>query len=69
MDISYKNLNRLLNLFNKSISTRSVLNDDEYVFPFSNFLIIGLSNSLADSLLEIISFLTALPEIFLPKHF
>ena len=37
MDISYKNLNRLLNLFNKSISTRSVLNDDEYVFPFSQF--------------------------------
>ena len=55
-----KNLNPLLNLLINCISVRSVAQilsiKDECTFLFSNSLIIGLSNSYANSLLDMISF-------------
>ena len=66
-----KNLNLLSNLPINCISARSAPQllsiKVECTFLFSNFLIIGLFNSSANSLLEIFSFLTVPPEVFLPK--
>ena len=42
---------------------------DEYTFGFSNFLIIGLCNSSANSLFDIFSFLTETPEVFYQKKY
>ena len=49
-----------INLLNHLLSIK-----DECTFIFLNFLMIGLCNSSANSLLEIISFLTVPPEICL----
>ena len=38
-----------------------------YISRFLNFLIIGLRSSSANSLLEIVSFLTVLPVVYLSK--
>ena len=58
----------LLNLLINYISARSAPKitfiKDESTFPSLNFLITGLCNSLANSLFEILSFLTPLQEIF-----
>ena len=58
-----KNLNPLLKLLINCISTRfapQILSmKDECTFHLLNFLIIGLCNSHANSLLEIISFVIA----------
>ena len=66
-----KNLNPLLNLLNNCISARStpqkLFIKGECTFLFLKFLIIGLSNCSADSLLKIISSLTVLPEFFYQK--
>ena len=63
-----KNLNPLLNLLINCISDRSapqILSiKDDCTFLFLNFLVIGLCNSSANSLLEIILFLIPLPEVF-----
>ena len=40
----------------------------ECTFHFSNLLIIGLCDSSANSLLDIISFLTVPPEVFSSKN-
>ena len=64
-----KNLNPLLNLLISSISARSVPKilsiKGEFTFLLLKFLIIGLCNSSANSLLEI--FLIPLPGDFLSK--
>ena len=61
----------LLNLLINCRSARSApqlsSGKAEYTFRFSNFLIIGLYNSCANSLFEIFSFLTAPPEDILSK--
>ena len=66
-----KSLNPSSNLLINYISARSapqILSiKDECTFPFSNFLIIGLCNSSANSLFEIFSFLIALPEADLSR--
>ena len=66
-----KNLNSLLNLLINCISARSapqILSIKvECTFLFLNFLIIGLCNSYANSLLEIISFLIRLSEFLYQK--
>ena len=66
-----KNLNPLLNLLINGISAQSALQllsiKDEGISLFSNFLIIGLCNRSANYLLDIVSFLTALHEIFSSK--
>ena len=66
-----KNLNPLLNLHISCISARSapeILSiNGECSFIFLYFLIIGLCNSSASSLLDTISFLTVLPEVFYQK--
>ena len=66
-----KNLNPSSNLLINYISARSapqILSiKDECTFPFSNFLIIGLCNSSANSLFEIFSFLIALPQADLSR--
>ena len=66
-----KSLNPLLNLFINCISARSapqILSiKGECTFLLLNFLIIGSCNSSANSLLEIISFLLPLPEVFYQK--
>ena len=63
----------LLNLLISCISARSVPQilsiKGDCIFLFSNFLIIGLCNSFANSLLEIFSFLITLPEVFLSKMY
>ena len=63
-----KNLNRSLNLLGNCISARSapqILSiKGECTFLFSNFLIIGLCNSSANFLLDLISFLIVPPEAF-----
>ena len=63
-----KNLNHLLNLLINHISARSVPQilciKDERTFLLLNFLLIGLCNSSANPLLEIISFSTVPPEAF-----
>ena len=63
-----KNLNPILNLLINCISARTapqILSIKvECTFLFFNFLIIGLCNSSANSLLEIFSYLTVLPEVF-----
>ena len=67
-----KNLNPLLNLLINCICARSMtqtLSIKEYTFLLINFLIIGLCNSSANSLLEIISFLIVPPEIFYQKNY
>ena len=62
MSTQNKNLNSLFNLLINYVSARSVPQilsvKDEGTFLFSNFLIIGFCNSSANSLLDIISFLT-----------
>ena len=62
-----KNLNLLLNLLINYISVRSapqILSiKDDSTFLFSNFLIVGLCNSSANSLLQIILFSTVSPEV------
>ena len=67
-----KNLNPLLNLLINCISARSAPQTlsikNECTFLFSNFLIIGLCNSSAYSLLEIVSFLTVSSDVFLSKN-
>ena len=64
-----KHLNTLLNLLIKYIPARSALQilsiQGEPTFFFLKFLIIGLCNSSANSLLEIISFTIPQPEDFL----
>ena len=40
---------------------------NEYTFHFSNILIIGLYNSSDNSRSDIMSFLTALPEVLAPE--
>ena len=66
-------LNPLLNLFINCISARSapqILSiKGEYTFLFLNCLIISLCNSSANSLLNIISFLTVPPEVFYQKNY
>ena len=66
-----KNLNPLLNLLIYCISARSasqiLFMKVKCTFLFLNFLIIGLCNSSAYSLVEIISFLMPLPEFFYQK--
>ena len=61
-------MNLLLNLVIICISARSLPQilsiTDECIFLFLNCLIIGLCNSFANSLLDIISFLTVPPEVF-----
>ena len=68
----YKNQNPLLNLLIDCISARSapqILSiKDDCTFLFLNFLVIGLCNSSANSLLEISFFLIPLPEDFLSKN-
>ena len=67
-----KNLNPLLNLLINCISTRSAPQilpiKGECTFLLLNFLIIGLCNYFANSLLDIFSFLTVPPEVFLSKN-
>ena len=66
-----KNVNPLLNLLINRISARSapqILSvKGECTFLFLNFLIMGLCDSSAYSLLDIISFLTVPPDVFLLK--
>ena len=66
-------LNPLLHLFINCISARSAPQilpiKGEYTFLFLNCLIIGLCNSSANSLLNIISFLTVPPEVFYQKNY
>ena len=66
-----RNLNPILNLLINCISARSTLQilsiKDECTFFFSNFQIIGLCNSCANTLLEIILWLTVRPEVYLSK--
>ena len=63
-----KILNPLLNLVANCISPRSALSIKvECTLLFLNFLIIGLCNSPANSLLEIISFLIPLPEVYIKR--
>ena len=74
MHICYKcqihneNLNHLLNLLINCISARSkpqiLFIKVERTFLFLNFLMIGLCNFAANSLLEIFSFVTVSPEVF-----
>ena len=68
-----KNLNPLVNLLIKFISARSapqILSlKNESNFLFLNFLIIGLCDSSANSLLDIISFLIALPDVSFYQKF
>ena len=72
MSIAHQNLNALLNLLINCISAKSasqmVSIKDDCTFLSSNFLVIGLCNSYANSLLDIISFLTIPSEVFLTKH-
>ena len=66
-----KNLNPLLNLLIKCISARSasqMLSIKDGCTFFLIFLIIGFCYSSANSLLEIISFFTDPPEVFLSKN-
>ena len=62
----------LLNLLINYISARSAVQilfiKDECTFLLSNFLIIGLCNSSANSLFDIFSFLIAPPEVSLSKN-
>ena len=74
MSITYnKNINPLSNLLIKCISARlapqmlSIKVGCTFLFFSCKFLIIGLCNSSANSLLQIISFLIPLPEVFLSK--
>ena len=66
-----KSLNHLVSLLINCISARFVPKiffiKDDCTFLFSDFLIIGLCNFSPNSLLEIISSLTALSEIFYQK--
>ena len=66
-----KNLNPLLNLLINCIFAKSspqILSvKGDCVFLLLDFLIIGLCNSSANSLLKIFSFLTVPPEVFLSK--
>ena len=67
-----KNLNHLLNLLINCMSAKCappqmLCVKGKYTFLFSNFLIIGFCSFFANSLLEIISFLTTPPENFLQK--
>ena len=68
-----KNLNPLVPSLINYITARSASQilsvKDECTFLFSNFLIIGLCNSSAICLLDIISFLIAPAEAFLSKKF
>ena len=68
-----KNLNSLLNLLINCISARSepkILSiKDECTFLFLSYLINGLCNSSAISLLEIFSFVIPLLEVFYQKIF
>ena len=61
----------LLSLLINCISAKSAPQifsiKDECPFRFSNFLIIGLCNSLANSWFDIISLLTSTPEAFYLK--
>ena len=67
----HKNLNLLLNAFINCISAKSVPQilsiKGECSFLLLNFLIIGFCNCSANSLLEIISFLTIPPEVYLSE--
>ena len=62
-----KSLNPSLNLLNNCICAKSapqiLSRKSECIFIFSNVLIIGLCNSSAKTLLEIISFLNVQPEV------
>ena len=68
-----KNLYSSLNLLTNCMSARSVLQilpiKCECTFLFSNLIIIGLCNYSANSLLEIISFLTDPPDDFYQKSY
>ena len=68
-----KNLNPLLSVLTNCISARSapqiLFIKRACTFLFLNFLIIGLCSSSANSLLDIISFLTVSPEAFLATNF
>ena len=67
-----KNLNPLPNLLINCISARSAYQilsiKVECTFLFMNFLITGLCNFSANSLLEIISCLIPLLEVFMSKN-
>ena len=67
-----KNLNPLSNLLINCISAKSVPQimsiKGDCTLLLLNFLIIGLCNSFANSLLEIFSFLIPLPEVYLSKN-
>ena len=68
-----KNLNPLLNLIINCISAKSTPQTfsikDECTLLFSYFLIIGLCNSYANSLLNIFSFLTFHQKLFYEKNY
>ena len=67
-----KNQNPLLNLLINWIFARSAQHilsiKNECTFRFSDFLIIGSCNSAANSLLDIISILTAPAKVYLSKN-
>ena len=66
-----ENLNPLLNLLKNCLLAKSAPHlfpiTDEYTFRFSNFLIIGLCNSSANSLLDLMLFLIVPPEVFIKQ--
>ena len=66
-----KNLNPILNLLINCISSKSapqILSiKGECTFSLLNFPVIVFSNSFANSLLQIFSFLIPLPEVYLSK--
>ena len=57
-------LNVLLNCISATFAPQILPIKGECTLVFSNFLIIGLCNSSANSLLEVISFLTVRPDVF-----
>ena len=61
-------LNLLINFISESFALQILSLNDDYTFLFLTFLIIGLCNSSANSLLEIYSFLIDPPEDFLSKN-
>ena len=54
-------------LYISKIRTPNVVIKGGYAFHFSNFLVIGLCNSSANSWCDVFSFLTATPEVFSSK--
>ena len=60
--------NLLINCISATSAQQILCIKDEYTFLFSNFLKIGLCNSSANPLLDIISFLITPPEVSLSKN-